>query len=73
MPEHADSVAIRPARIEDLPRRTEIRNHYTVNTPTTFDLEPFTVEQRRTWFEREVGRTFGQYGDVVWYARPFGD
>ncbi len=73
MPEHADSVAIRPARIDDLPRLTEICNHYTVNTPTTFDLERLTVEQRRAWFEREGGRTFGQYGDVAWYARPPGD
>ena len=49
MSEHADFVTIRPARIEDLPRLTEIYNHYVVNTPTTFDLEPFTVEQRRGW------------------------
>jgi phosphinothricin acetyltransferase len=52
------SVTIRPARIDDLPRLTEIYNHYVVNTPTTFDLEPFSVEQRAQWFARygTVGR-----------------
>jgi len=49
---HDDPVTIRPARIGDLPRLTEIYNHYIVNTPTTFDLEPFTVEERRSWFDR---------------------
>ncbi len=29
---------------------TEIYNHYVVNTPTTFDTEPFTVDQRAEWF-----------------------
>ncbi len=46
----ADGVAVRPARAEDLPRLTEIYNHYVVQTPTTFDLEPFTLEQRAQWF-----------------------
>lgn len=41
---------IRPATIDDLPRLTEIYNHYIVNMPTTFELEPYTVEQRREWF-----------------------
>jgi phosphinothricin acetyltransferase len=40
-------VVVRPARTEDLPRLTQIYNHYVLNTPITFDLEPFTVEQRR--------------------------
>ena len=38
---------IRPSSIEDLPRLTEIYNHYIINTPTTFDTEPFTVDHRR--------------------------
>ncbi len=50
MPQHDDSVTIRPARIDDLPRLTEIYNHYIINTPITFDLELVTVEQRRAWF-----------------------
>lgn len=51
-PQRASNVVVRPCTIDDLPRLTEIYNHYIVNTPTTFDLEPFTVERRRTeWFE----------------------
>ena len=41
---------IRPAVREDLPRLTEIYNHYVVNTPVTFDAEPHTVERRQAWF-----------------------
>ena len=63
MSERDDSVTIRPARIEDLPRLTEIYNHYVVNTPTTFDLEPFSVEQRTSWFERYG--TSGRYRLLV--------
>ena len=44
---------LRPANDDDLPRLTEIYNHYIVNTTTTFDIEPFTVERRRReWFSR---------------------
>lgn len=46
------TATIRVATEVDLPRLTEIYNHYVVNTPTTFDLEPFTVDQRREWFAR---------------------
>ena len=41
---------IRTAKQGDLPRLTKIYNHYVVNTPTTFDTEPFTIEQRAEWF-----------------------
>jgi len=44
--------AIRPARPTDFPHIVEIYNHYVVNTPITFDLEPFTVEQRLEWFRQ---------------------
>ena len=44
------SIGVRPATADDVPRMTEIYNHYVVHTPTTFDTEPFTVEQRREWF-----------------------
>ena len=44
------STTVRPAIDADLARLTEIYNHYVVNTPTTFDTEPFTIEQRREWF-----------------------
>ena len=43
---------IRPATLDDLPRLTEIYNHYVVNSPATFDLEPYTVERRMTWFSQ---------------------
>src|SRR5215471_12141245 len=43
---------IRPAILPDLPRLTEIYNHYVIHTPITFDLEPKTVEARRSWFEQ---------------------
>jgi len=39
----------------DLPRLTEIYNHYIVNTPITFDLKPVTVEERARWFEEHAG------------------
>ena len=45
-------ILVRPATLEDLPRLTLIYNHYVVNTPVTFDLEPYTVDRRRAWFEQ---------------------
>jgi phosphinothricin acetyltransferase len=41
---------IRPAMRGDLARLTEIYNYYVVNTPVTFDVEPYTVERREVWF-----------------------
>lgn len=41
---------VRPATPGDLPRLTEIYNHYVINTAITFDIERFTIEQRRPWF-----------------------
>jgi len=40
-------------RIErgDLPELLAIYNHYVVNTPITFDLEPRTLAQRQEWFD----------------------
>ena len=46
------TVGIRPANRADLPRLTEIYNHYVVHSPITFDLEPYTVERRGAWFEQ---------------------
>jgi phosphinothricin acetyltransferase len=43
---------IRPANRADLPRLTEIYNYFVVNTPVTFDVEPYTVERREAWFEQ---------------------
>lgn len=44
------SVTLRPASIDDLPSLTEIRNYYIVNTPITFDVEPYRPEQLVPWF-----------------------
>jgi len=51
------SEAMRPARGGDLPALTELYNHYVRETPITFDLAPFTVAERRAWFE-----SFGETG-----------
>ena len=50
--------SIRPARAEDLKALTDLYNHYVRETPITFDIEPFTTERRRPWFEQfaETGR-----------------
>jgi phosphinothricin acetyltransferase len=45
-------LAIRSARPSDLPRLVEIYNHYIAQTPITFDIEPVTLEQRRSWLEQ---------------------
>src|SRR5215475_9057298 len=45
-------VSIRRAEPGDLPALLDIYNHYVLNTPVTFDVEPRTLEQRREWFEQ---------------------
>jgi len=65
---------IRPADRGDLARLTEIYNYYVVNTPVTFDVEPYTVERREFWFAQFGGS--GRYrllvaeenGMVIGYA-----
>jgi len=46
------TIRIRSTDRTDLPRLTEIYNHYVMHTPVTFDLEPYTVERRAAWFEQ---------------------
>jgi phosphinothricin acetyltransferase len=41
---------IRTAERRDLARITEIYNYYVLNTPVTFDVEPYTMERREAWF-----------------------
>jgi len=43
---------IRTARCDDLARINEIYNYYVVNTPVTFDVEPYTMERREAWFSQ---------------------
>ncbi len=45
------AMIIRPATLSDLPNITEMLNHYIRHTPVTFDIQPFTWEQRKPWFE----------------------
>ena len=65
---------VRPAGEPDLPRLTEIYNHYILNTPITFDIVPYAVEQRQAWLaqfaERGPHRLFvaEQEGLVLGYA-----
>jgi phosphinothricin acetyltransferase len=51
-------VSIRRAEQRDLPELLAIYNHYVVNTPITFDLEPRSLAQRQEWFDgfRSSGR-----------------
>jgi phosphinothricin acetyltransferase len=46
------NIRICPATRWDLPRLTDIYNHYVLSTPVTFDIEPYTVERRTAWFEQ---------------------
>ncbi|MBJ7554989.1 Phosphinothricin N-acetyltransferase [Marinomonas spartinae] len=68
------SVQIRPAVIEDLAALTDLYNHYIVNTPTTFDIEPYTLESRAVWFSQfdTTGRyrllVVEQDDEVIGYA-----
>src|SRR5262249_54511242 len=47
---------IRDASLADLPALTDILNHYIVNTPINFDVEPYTVDARREWFDEHAAR-----------------
>ena len=44
------AVLIRKARESDLFALTKLYNYYIENTAITFDIEPYTLEQRREWF-----------------------
>jgi len=65
---------IRTAEERDLPRITDIYNHYVETTAITFDIGRYDVEARRPWFS-QFG-TEGRYrlfvaelsGDVSGYA-----
>ena len=44
-------LAIRAATLDDLPALTDIYNHYILHTPITFDVQTFTADERRAWFD----------------------
>ena len=56
--DHCNVIVTRPGRLGDLEALTQIYNYYVENTHITFDLSPYTVEQRREWFGHyaETGR-----------------
>jgi phosphinothricin acetyltransferase len=56
-------ISIRTAIRADLPRITEIYNHYVMNSVVTFDIEPYTTERRAVWFEQFATR--GRYRLLV--------
>ncbi|GAB3593211.1 GNAT family N-acetyltransferase [Angustibacter peucedani] len=68
------SVTVRPGVLDDLPALTAIYNHYVETSNATFDVAPFSVEQRRTWFDHysPSGRhrllVAERSGEVVGYA-----
>jgi phosphinothricin acetyltransferase len=41
---------VRPGAADDLPALTALYNHYVTTSHVTFDIEPFSVEERREWF-----------------------
>jgi phosphinothricin acetyltransferase len=43
--------AIRTATLDDLQALTDIYNYYVINTAITFDLRPFTADERQPWFD----------------------
>ena len=45
-----DPVTIRAGLADDLATLTDIYNHYVVTSHVTFDITPFTVEQRADWY-----------------------
>ncbi|CDO60958.1 Phosphinothricin N-acetyltransferase [Candidatus Phaeomarinobacter ectocarpi] len=47
---------VRRARLSDLEQIVDIYNHYVINTAITFDIDPYSVETRRGWFD--------QFGDA---------
>ena len=63
-------ITVRPAEPRDLARLNDLYNHYIVNTAITFDLEPWSLEQREEWFQHygTAGRhrlLVAHAGDVV--------
>jgi phosphinothricin acetyltransferase len=69
-----NTIQVREALPEDLPQLTDLYNYYVIHTPITFDLEPFTPEQRIPWFkEHRDGRRYRllvaqENGQIVGYA-----
>jgi len=65
-------ILIRHVEQGDLPALLEIYNHYIVNTPVTFDIEPRTMAQRQAWLETFASAGRHQCFVAVKDARPVG-
>jgi phosphinothricin acetyltransferase len=48
-------IRVRPAELTDLPGIVAIYNHYIEHTAVTFDVEVYTPETRRPWFDQFSG------------------
>jgi phosphinothricin acetyltransferase len=44
-----EGVEVRPANEQDVPAINEIHGHYALTTAISFDVEPWSVEQRACW------------------------
>ncbi len=71
---------IRPAEESDLGRINEIYNAVMVDSHVSFDVEPWDLEKRSTWWERYTSGRYGAYvaeagGTVVGvaYSGPYRD
>ena len=47
-----DNTLIRNAQTQDAAELADLYNHYILNTPITFDTEPYTVEARAQWMQQ---------------------
>ena len=83
MPPRTDLVT-RPATLADLRALTDIYNHYVLHSAVTFDLQAFTPEARRAWFDEHLpngphrlrvatssdGRVLGYATTSWWRPKP---
>jgi phosphinothricin acetyltransferase len=49
---------IRPARVKDIPAITQIYRDVILNTTAVYAYEPYTLENRQTWYEDRVKQGF---------------
>ena len=66
---------VRNADLSDLPKLTEIQNYYIQQTHITFDVRPFSPEEREPWFrEHSDGKRYRilvaeeSVGEIAGYA-----
>jgi phosphinothricin acetyltransferase len=68
------NITLRHGEAQDLAAIVEIYNRYVLETPVTFDVDPFEVEDRRDWFAQFAPGTRHQIfvaeqgNDILGYA-----